>query len=141
MVFECEKRVRFSHCDPAGIVFYPRYVELFNEVVEDWFADAIGVGYRALHEEHGLGIPAVRLEVEYLAPSSYGDRLNFRLQVVEIGNSSLRLEIGAWVGEQLRVRGLLKIVLVAMGEGGGAMRPQPIDATFWRPKFSAYLKQ
>ena len=33
-IFERNKRVRFAHCDPAGIVFYPRYFEMLNELVE-----------------------------------------------------------------------------------------------------------
>lgn len=134
--YERVKRIRFSHCDPAGIVFYPRYVELFNEVVEDWFADGIGIDFHALHEDHGLGIPIVRLEVEYLAPSRYGDLLTFRLQVAEIGNASLKLEIGASAGEQLRVRAQLKVVLASME----TLRPVPITDDFWRPRFAAYLK-
>ncbi|MDO9596321.1 MAG: alpha/beta fold hydrolase [Azoarcus sp.] len=134
--YERVKRIRFSHCDPAGIVFYPRYVELFNEVVEDWFADGIGIDFHALHEDHGLGIPTVRLEVEYLAPSRYGDLLTFRLRVAEIGNASLKLEISASAGEHLRVRAQLKVVLASME----TLRPVPITEEFWRPKFAAYLK-
>lgn len=135
MIYERNKRIRFSHCDPAGIVFYPRYVELFNEVVEDWFADGLAVDFHTLHEEMRLGIPMVKLDVEYLAPSRYGDQLTFRLQVMAIGNASLQLEIGAWAGEQLRVRGHLKVVLASMEN----LKPEPISADFWRPKFAAYL--
>ncbi|MCK9258958.1 MAG: thioesterase family protein [Azoarcus sp.] len=135
MYYERTKRIRFSHCDPAGIVFYPRYVELFNEVVEDWFADAIGVDFHTLHEDMRLGIPMVKLDVEYLAPSRYGDVLRFRLQVMSIGNASLQLEIGAYAGDQLRVRGHLKVVLASMEN----LRPVPITADFWRPKFAAYM--
>lgn len=137
MVFERNKRIRFAHCDPAGIVFYPRYVELFNEVVEDWFEEGLGVGFHALHEERRLGVPTVRLEVEYLVPSRYGDVLTFRLQVTKIGNASAELEIGAWSGEQLRVRGQLKFVLASMED----LRPVAISEDFWRPKFAAYLKE
>ena len=34
--FERERLVRFSDCDPAGIVFYPQYFVMFNGLVEDW---------------------------------------------------------------------------------------------------------
>ena len=37
-VFETVIPVRFQHCDPAGIVFYPRYLEMINQTVEEWFA-------------------------------------------------------------------------------------------------------
>ncbi|MBI2276891.1 MAG: acyl-CoA thioesterase [Dechloromonas sp.] len=104
MIFRKTKNVRFSHCDPAGIVFYPRYAELCNEVVEDWFREALDVDFHELHEKLRLGVPAVRLEVEYLHPSTYGDTLEFTLAVREIGNASMQLAVVARCGEQERVR-------------------------------------
>ena len=49
--------VRFAHCDPAGIVFFPRYMEMFNNLVEDWCRDvevvpAAEVEQRALDLAH-----------------------------------------------------------------------------------------
>lgn len=32
-------QIEFNHCDPAGIVFYPRYFEMVNSVIENFFAD------------------------------------------------------------------------------------------------------
>ena len=37
--------VRFSHCDPASIVYFPRYFDMINGVVEDWFAGALGLAH------------------------------------------------------------------------------------------------
>jgi 4-hydroxybenzoyl-CoA thioesterase len=41
-VFVRDKRVRFQHCDPAGIVFYPQYFVMIHELMEDWFTEALG---------------------------------------------------------------------------------------------------
>ena len=38
MKFTTQKRVRFHHCDPAGIVFYPQFYVLLHEVQEDFLA-------------------------------------------------------------------------------------------------------
>ena len=35
--FVSQVEVRFRHFDPAGIVFYPRYFEMINDFVEEWF--------------------------------------------------------------------------------------------------------
>ncbi len=35
LVFEDDKLVRFHHCDPAGIIFFPQYFIMFNEMIED----------------------------------------------------------------------------------------------------------
>ena len=40
-MFVCEKRVRFAHCDPAGIIFYQQYLMLAHEVKEDWLRDGL----------------------------------------------------------------------------------------------------
>lgn len=134
MAFERRKLVRFAHCDPAGIVFYPRYVELVNEVVEDWFEAALGVGFRELHESRGLGIPAVRLELEFVAPSRYGERLVFHLEVTKLGRTSVTLAISAACGEDPRLRARLTVVLVSIG----TRRPVPLDEG-WRTRLAPYL--
>lgn len=133
MIFHKEKLIRFSHCDPAGIGFYPRYVELINEVVEDWFQQGLGVPFRELHETHRQGIPTVKLVVDYLAPSRYGDRLDFRLRVLRLGNSSLTLEVAAASAGSERLRAELTVVLV-----GADLRPQSLDG-FWRPRLEPFL--
>lgn len=133
MEFVKHKRVRFAHCDPAGIVFYPRYVELFNEVVEDWFAEALALDFFNLHEDRRLGIPTVKLDVEYLAPSRYGELLVFALRVSRIGNSSIGLEIDVRGNDVLRVRGRLTVVLTSMD----SFRPVAIDAAL-RARLAAY---
>ena len=40
--------VRFGSCDPAGIVYTPEYLNLFNGVIEDWYGDALGLPYHEL---------------------------------------------------------------------------------------------
>src|SRR5512142_2146064 len=114
MAYERSKLIRFAHCDPAGIVFYPRYAELCNEVVEDWFAEALGVGFPELHEVRRLGLPAVRLEIEFLAPSHYGDLVMFRLAIAELGRTSMTLAIAADCAGEARLRIRLKVVLLSL---------------------------
>ncbi len=134
MHYERSKLIRFAHCDPAGIVFYPRYTELCNEVVEDWFAEALGVGFPELHEVRRLGIPAVRLEIEFLAPSHYGDLVTFRLRIAELGRTSMTLELAADCGAEARLRIRLKVVLLSLE----THRPVPFDDA-WRARLAPYL--
>ena len=49
--------IRFAHCDPAGIVFFPRYLEMFNDLIEDWCREELGVSFAEIHEGRGWGIP------------------------------------------------------------------------------------
>ena len=49
--------VLFRHCDVAGIVFYPRYVEMVNDVIERWLDEALGCSFKEMHLERHAGIP------------------------------------------------------------------------------------
>ena len=40
--------IRFSHCDPAGIVYFPHYFDMFNGLIEDWYTQELGYDYAAL---------------------------------------------------------------------------------------------
>ncbi|MCV2367197.1 acyl-CoA thioesterase [Roseateles oligotrophus] len=92
-VFERTELVRFGHCDPAGIVFYPRYFEMLNAVVEDWFTQGLGVDYAQLLGPRRVGMPSVRLSADFKRISRMGDRLTQRVAINKLGRSSLGLTI------------------------------------------------
>jgi 4-hydroxybenzoyl-CoA thioesterase len=105
--------IRFGHCDPAGIVFFPRYLEMFNNLIEDWCREELGVSFAEIHEGRGWGIPTVHLDVDFAAPSVLGEVLAASLVVRRIGTSSITSEIqfrGADGSE--RVRGTSVVVLI-----------------------------
>lgn len=112
--FTVDIPVRFQHCDPAGLVFYPRYFEMLNQVVEDWFAEALAASFRRLHGSEGRGVPAVRLEADFLRPSRLGDVLRFALTVLDVGCSSVTLTIIATCGEEERLRASVVLAYVAL---------------------------
>ena len=102
--FRRERLIRFSDCDPAGIVFYPQYFVMFNGLVEDW-VDAMGIGYRRLIAEQRIGLPTVRIEADFRAVSRFGDSVTLALEVERLGTRSLTLAlqcVGA--GEELRMQ-------------------------------------
>ncbi|MGA8144026.1 MAG: thioesterase family protein [Candidatus Acidiferrales bacterium] len=91
--YRAEILVRFGDCDPAGIVFYPRYLEIFNSLVEDWCRDELQFSFPEIINARGWGLPTVRLEVDFVAPSSFGDVLAAELIVRSVGTSSVTLSI------------------------------------------------
>lgn len=124
MRFRIERRIRFSQCDPAGIVFYPRYAEMINDLVEDWLAAEFGLDIGSLHKDRGLGIPAARLEIDYIRPCLLWDPLEVSLEVLRIGRSSVRLAIEGSVAGEVRFRAELVIVFVKMPSGKSTEIPQ-----------------
>lgn len=108
----CRTRmIRFSDCDPAGIVFYPEYFVMFNGLVEDWIDEGLGVGYRNLIIERRIGLPTVRLEADFRAVSVMGDQVQLCLTVARLGTRSLTLELGC-TGVDGGVRMRMQQVLV-----------------------------
>lgn len=101
--FEREVLVRFAHCDPAGIVYFPQYLVLFNGLVEDWFNEGLGIGYAHFIGERRCGLPMVKLDCEFKAPSKMGERLTLSLGVTRVGNSSITLQLCASADGQVRV--------------------------------------
>lgn len=92
-VFERRERVRFGHCDPAGIVFYPRYFEMLNALVEDWFAQGLGLPFDVLIGQRRIGMPTAQLDTRFLRVSRHGDVLRQRIFIQRLGASSLTLRI------------------------------------------------
>lgn len=84
--------IRFSDCDPAGIVFFPQYFVMFNGTVEDWITQGLGVGYRHLVIERQVGLPTVHLDVDFTAISRMGDEVTLELEIIRLGSKSLKLE-------------------------------------------------
>ena len=73
--FEKPLRIRFGHCDPAGIVYFPQYLVMLNGHLEDWFTDGLGVSYAELLGPRRVGTPTVRLECDFKAISRPGDEV------------------------------------------------------------------
>jgi 4-hydroxybenzoyl-CoA thioesterase len=92
MKFSVKQKVLFKHCDPAGIVFYPRYFEMINDCVEAFFCE-IGSPFETLHET--AGVPTAQISATFQAPSRHGDHLDINMWITRIGGSSLGVSIQA----------------------------------------------
>lgn len=84
-----EKTVRFAHCDPAGIVFYPRFFELMQEATEDFFRFALDTPFERLVNAEGIVMPAVSLDVRWHAPSRLADTLAIDVGIARLGTASI----------------------------------------------------
>ena len=118
--FEASRTVRFADCDAAGIMFFPRLMEMLNGVVEAWFEGPLGLSFRELHQERGWSVPTAALEAEFHAPSRLEDRLDWSLSVARLGRSSCALEHRVACAGQARLTARQTIVLV-----GEAMTATP----------------
>lgn len=111
--------VEFRHCDPAGIVFFPRYFEMANSVVEAFFAAELGRSFAAMIAG-GNGSPTARIAAEFHRPSRLGEVLEFDLAVTRIGRTSAGYRIVGRCGGAARLT--VEAVLVWTDAAG---RPDP----------------
>jgi 4-hydroxybenzoyl-CoA thioesterase len=85
--FVKQEKIRFQHVDYAGIVFYPRFLEMLNCLVEDWFEEALGRPFSQMHETNG--IPTVDLKVQFKKAARLGEILTKKLWVKNLGGASI----------------------------------------------------
>jgi 4-hydroxybenzoyl-CoA thioesterase len=85
--FSKPQKIKFKHIDYAGIVFYPRFLEMLNDLVEDWFEEALDRPFSKMHETHG--IPTVDLKVQFKQAARIGEILAKNLWVKELKSSSM----------------------------------------------------
>ena len=133
-VFETERLVRHGHTDPAGIVFYPRYFEMINEVVEDFFREALGRPFGDWHRRKTTGVPTVHIDTTFLAPSYCDDVLTFSLRISKLGGSSATFLIAGRCCDEQRLTTALTLAHVDLTE----MKAIPFGDEL-RSDLSAYL--
>lgn len=123
--FQREIQVRFGACDPATFVYYPRYFEMINSFVEDWFEDGLEASFPGLMYHKGILAPTVHFTIDFPRPSRFGDRLTFTLEVAKIGRRSCELRVTA--SSQGEVRISARQVLVFMESTERRAAPIPVD--------------
>lgn len=102
--------IEWGDCDPAGIVYYPRYFEMFDACTNALF-EAAGFVKAEMLEKYGLaGIPMVDTRAQFFAPSSFGESVTVETKIVEWGKSSFQVEHKLYKGETLAVEGFEKRV-------------------------------
>ena len=67
-------RIEWGDCDPAGIIFYPRYFEIFDASTAHLFEAALGITkFRMFKELDFDGFPLVRTHARFIKPTRFGD--------------------------------------------------------------------
>lgn len=95
--------IEWGDCDPAGIVYFPRYLEYFDNCTAALFERA-GLPKHEMIKIHGIaGIPMVDMRVRFLVPSRFGEDVTIESSVIEWRNSSFDVQHKLLKGEILAV--------------------------------------
>ena len=99
-------RVQWGDCDPAGIVFYPRYFEWFDASTILLFEKATGLTkIRMLERYGGAGLALLEARAVFKVASHYGEDLQIETLVSEFRRSSFFVHHKVTKGETLALEG------------------------------------
>jgi 4-hydroxybenzoyl-CoA thioesterase len=85
--------IEWGDCDPAGIVFYPRYFAMFDSSTSYLFSAAVGVTkFEMLRRYEIIGYPMVDTGAKFLIPSKFGDVITIETKVTAFRRSSFDVE-------------------------------------------------
>jgi 4-hydroxybenzoyl-CoA thioesterase len=123
-------RIEWGDCDPAGIVFYPRYFEMFDHSSVQLLEAALGCNKHELYKAYDFdGYPMVETRARFLIPSRYCDEVVIETTVTEVRRTSLHVRHSLMKAGALAVEGFeSRVWVVRDKERPGRFKPQPIPA-------------
>ena len=107
-------RIEWGDCDPAGIVFYPRYFAMFDTSTAYLMERAAGMSkFDYLKHYKFVGHPIVETRAIFRVPTRFGDEVSIETAVVACGRSSIKIEHRLSKAGLLAVEGFETRVFVA----------------------------
>jgi 4-hydroxybenzoyl-CoA thioesterase len=86
-------KIEWGQCDPAGIVFAPRYLDMFAESTVRMFEwTGLPRKREMLREMNVIGYPLIDVSARFLRPTTYGDEVMIQTAAPVFGNSSFTVE-------------------------------------------------
>jgi 4-hydroxybenzoyl-CoA thioesterase len=125
-------RVQWGDCDPAGIVFYPRYFEWIDASTILLFEKATGMTkMRMLERYGGAGLVLLEARAVFKVASHYGEDLEIESQVTELRRSSFYVyhKVTKDAGATLALEGFeTRLWTVRDPQDGGRLKSTPMPA-------------
>ncbi len=123
-------RIEWGDCDPAGIIFYPRYFEIFDASTTVLIERALGmkkIDYLKAYDF--LGHPLVETRARFRLPTRFGDEVAIETAFVDCGRSSFKIEHRLSSAGALAVEGFeTRVWVVRHPDDPARMKSQPIPA-------------
>jgi 4-hydroxybenzoyl-CoA thioesterase len=123
-------RIEWGDCDPAGIIFYARYFEIFDVSTTMLLERALGMTkFEYLKAYDFLGHPLVETQARFRRPTRFGDQVEIETKVVACGRSSFKLEHRLTMAGTLAVEGTeTRVWVVRRPDDATGLTSQPIPA-------------
>jgi len=120
-------RIEWGDCDPAGIVYFPRYFEMFD-VSTNLMMEAAGYPkYETLKRFDLVGWSLIDVGAKFIQPSTYGEEVEIESRVSEWGRSSFKIEHRLFRGVKVAIEAFEKRVWVGKDpDNSDRLRSVPI---------------
>jgi 4-hydroxybenzoyl-CoA thioesterase len=120
-------RIEWAQCDPAGIVFYPQYLIIFDTST-GWLFERTGLSPSAMRKKYGIvGMPVVEVGAQFVQPCRFDDEVVVESHVGEWGRSSFTVRHRILKSGDLALDGFEKRVWAGQHpEREGAIKAQAV---------------
>ena len=121
-------RIEWCDCDPAGIIFYPRYFEMFDTSTTVLIERALGMNKIDYLKAYAFaGHPLVETRARFRVPTRFGDEVAIETALIECGRSSFKVEHRLTKAGALAVEGFeTRVWVVRPADDPTRIRSQPI---------------
>ena len=121
-------RIEWGDCDPAGIIFYPRYFEIFDAATGALFERALGLTkFQQLKQFDFAGYPLARTRAKFIRPTRFGDDVTVD-STIKFGRSSFEVEHRLSLNGALCVECSETRVWVVRDPSTGGIKSQAVPA-------------
>lgn len=122
--------IEWGDCDPAGIIFYARYYDIFDAATTAMLERALGMKkIEYLKAYDFLDHPLVETRARFLRPTRFGDEVVIETAVAACERSSFKMEHRLTLAGTLAVEGYETRVWAVRDPGDPRrMKAQPIPA-------------
>jgi 4-hydroxybenzoyl-CoA thioesterase len=120
-------RIEWGDCDPAGIVYYPRYFAFFDACTSALIERALGMTKHDYLKAYDFsGHPLVNAHSRFIIPTRFGDDVTIESTVAAFRSSSFDVRHRLLKNGALAVEGFETRVWVKGDATKGAMEAAPV---------------
>jgi YbgC/YbaW family acyl-CoA thioester hydrolase len=122
--FSVQERVRWSDCDPLGIIYYGAYVRYFEAAEHEMFR-AAGLPYEVMRVQRHVQLPRKAFAVEFHSPAQMDELLDIRTGIARIGETSITMRFEAHNAADGAHRASATLTVVCVDKASITKRPLP----------------
>ena len=100
MEFEVKKQIYWGECDPAGIVYTPKFLDMSFQAMEHFWLEHVAIGWLDLQAEQDITTPMVHVEMDFTAPARSGDHISIWFGIEKLGRSTIHYRARGMMGDQ-----------------------------------------